>query len=248
MADIVQIKRSLLSVAPSSLAEGEFAYTYGNDTLYLGAPGSTIIIIGGASTFAKLLSPAFTGTPIAPTAAGGTNTTQIATTAYVLAAIASGAITIDSIPVNGSTNAVSSDGVFDALALKAPLASPTFSGTPSLPTGTTGTTQSTGDNTTKLATTAFVKATIDAILNGAGAAYDTLKELQDLLVGDESTASALATTVSGKLQKDQNLSDLTNAVTARTNLGLGSMATQAASAVAITGGTIDGVTIDGGTF
>jgi hypothetical protein len=44
-----------------------------------------------------------------------------------------------------------------ALGLKADLASPTFSGTPSLPTGTTGVTQSAGDNTTALATTAFVQ-------------------------------------------------------------------------------------------
>lgn len=43
-----------------------------------------------------------------------------------------------------------------ALNLKADLASPTFSGTPSLPTGTTATTQSPADSTTKLATTAFV--------------------------------------------------------------------------------------------
>ena len=38
---------------------------------------------------ANLASPTFTGTPKAPTAAAGTNTTQIATTAFVQAAIAS---------------------------------------------------------------------------------------------------------------------------------------------------------------
>lgn len=48
--------------------------------------------------------------------------------------------------------------VTTALNLKADLASPTFTGTPSLPTGTTGVTQTAGDNTTKLATTAFVLA------------------------------------------------------------------------------------------
>jgi phage-related tail fiber protein len=46
----------------------------------------------------------------------------------------------------------------------------------------------------------------------------------------------------------RDLVDDADASTARTTLGLGTMATQAASAVAITGGTIDNVTLDGGTF
>lgn len=41
------------------------------------------------SLYAKLASPTFTGTPAAPTAAAGTNTTQIATTAFVQSAIPS---------------------------------------------------------------------------------------------------------------------------------------------------------------
>jgi phage-related tail fiber protein len=46
----------------------------------------------------------------------------------------------------------------------------------------------------------------------------------------------------------RSLVDDADATAGRTTLGLGTMATQAASAVAITGGTIDGVTLDGGTF
>lgn len=46
-------------------------------------------IATAVSTKADLSSPTFIGTPAAPTAAGGTNTTQIATTAFVQAEIAS---------------------------------------------------------------------------------------------------------------------------------------------------------------
>jgi len=57
-----------------------------------------------------------------------------------------------------------------AIATKADLASPTFTGTPSLPTGTTAVTQSAGNNSTLLATTAFVQAAI-ALLYPVGSIY-----------------------------------------------------------------------------
>jgi phage-related tail fiber protein len=86
---------------------------------------------------APLASPALTGTPTAPTAAAGTNTTQIATTAYVRAALAA---LVDSSPAALDTlyelaAAIGNDPNFattvtNALAAKAPLASPKFTGTP----------------------------------------------------------------------------------------------------------------------
>lgn len=84
----------------------------------------------GVSTagLAPLASPAFTGTPTAPTASPATtNNTQIATTAFTQAAITA------------------------ALSLYARLASPIFSGNPTAPT------QALSDNSLKLATTAFVQ-------------------------------------------------------------------------------------------
>lgn len=55
------------------------------------------------------------------------------------------------------------DGLLD---LKAPLASPTFTGTPTAPTATAGT------NTTQVATTAFVKAACDAISASLAGAFN----------------------------------------------------------------------------
>jgi hypothetical protein len=51
-------------------------------------------IAASAVTSAKIAaSPSLTGTPLAPTAAGGTNTTQIATTEFVTTAVSGAAIT-----------------------------------------------------------------------------------------------------------------------------------------------------------
>jgi hypothetical protein len=91
---------------------------------------------------APLSSPGLTGTPTAPTAAAGTATTQIATTAFVgtavsnLVASAPGALdTLNELATALGNDASFSTTVTNALATKAPLASPTFTGTVSLDTG-----------------------------------------------------------------------------------------------------------------
>lgn len=121
---------------------------------------ATESLIAGA---APLASPTFTGTPAAPTAAPGTNTTQLATTAFIQAAIAA---LVDSSPgtldtLNELAAALGDDANFAAtltaaLADKAPLASPALTGTPTAPTAAGGT------NTTQIATTAFVGAAVAA--------------------------------------------------------------------------------------
>ena len=62
------------------------------------------------------------------------------------------------------------NNIATAVATKADLASPTFTGTPTLPTGTIATTQSAGNSTTAIATTAFVQAAI-ALLYPVGSIY-----------------------------------------------------------------------------
>jgi hypothetical protein len=89
---------------------------------------------------APLASPALTGTPTAPTATAGTNTTQIATTAFVTGAVADliasapGALnTLDELAAALGDDANFATTVTNSLAAKAPLASPTFTGTVTLP-------------------------------------------------------------------------------------------------------------------
>ena len=224
---------------------------------------------------APLASPGFSGTPTAPTAAPATSTTQIATTAFVqdaLSGLGAGdmaksvydannngkvdsAESADAVAWTGVTGKPSSftpaththptseiTGLDTALAAKAPLASPALTGTPTAPTATAGT------SSTQLATTAFVAAAVAAVVNGSPGALDTLNELATALGNDANFSATVTNSLAGKLAKALNLSDLGDAAAARSNLGLGSMAVQNASAVAITGGSMDGVSLDGGTF
>lgn len=89
-----------------------------------------------SSTYAPLASPALTGTPTSPTASSGTNTTQIATTEFVQSAISAvvGAAPAALDTLNEIAEALNDDAsyantIVSSLALKAPIASPTFTGT-----------------------------------------------------------------------------------------------------------------------
>lgn len=70
-------------------------------------------------------------------------------------------IPVDTTPTNNSTNPITSGAVYSELALKAPLASPALTGTPTAPTASSGT------NSTQIATTAFVQAAIAAAVTGS---------------------------------------------------------------------------------
>ncbi|HEX3524869.1 MAG TPA: hypothetical protein VHT52_22625, partial [Stellaceae bacterium] len=103
---------------------------------------------------ALLASPDFSGVPTAPTAATGTNTSQIATCAYVETAIAS--INTGVVSFNGRTGAITLTSADVSAAGGAVLASPAFTGAPTAPTAATG------NSSAQLATTAFVAAAVGA--------------------------------------------------------------------------------------
>jgi hypothetical protein len=96
------------------------------------------------------------------------------------------------------------------------------------------------------ATQSYVATQISDVIGAAPTALNTLKELADALGSDASFSATVTTSLGTKA--DRTLSNLTDASAARTNLGLGTMATQAASNVAITGGSIVGIDLNGGTF
>ena len=81
------------------------------------------------------------------------------------------------------------------LASKANLNSPTFTGTPQAPTAAPG------NNTTQLATTAFVSVAISNLVASAPGALDTLKELADALGDDPNFAATVSSNIAGKLSK-----------------------------------------------
>ncbi|EEZ9621265.1 phage tail protein [Escherichia coli] len=161
------------------------------------------------SQYAPKESPTFTGTPKAPTPAAGNNTTQVATTAFVqaaLTALINGAPatldTLKEIAVAINNDPKFSTTINNALALKAPLSSPALTGTPTAPTAAQSV------NNTQIATTAFVKSAIAAMVGSAPAALDTLNELAAALGNDPNFATTMLNALAGKQPLDNTLTNL----------------------------------------
>jgi hypothetical protein len=128
-------------------------------TTFNGRAGAVNLIANDVSAAggALLVSPAFTGTPTAPTAAPGVSNTQLATCAFVMAALATGGGVLT---FNGRAGAVTLTAADVSAVGGALLASPAFTSIPTAPTASPGT------NTTQLATCAFVMAAVSAATAG----------------------------------------------------------------------------------
>ncbi len=200
MANTIQIKRSQVTNTPTTLAEGELAYSEASGYLFIGESGDVVTPIGGDTVVTKLAGIDDNANNYSlPTASGAS---------------------LGGVKV-GTGLAIDGSGVLTA-------------------TGSGGLNEAQVD--------ARVQLGVDAIVAGAPAALDTLNELAAALGDDPNTISNLTSQVGSKLAKSSNLADLTNTATARSNLGLDSMALQSAASVTITGGSVNGVVLDGGTF
>ena len=166
---------------------------------------------GSGSVVALQSSPAFNGTPTAPTASVGTNTTQLATTAFVSNAIASGTGIVSTFSAgttgltpgtatsgnvvlggilsvtNGGTGVTTSTGSGSVVLSN----NPAFTGAPTAPTATINT------NTTQLATTAFVLqqisssggGTVTQIVAGTGLSGGTITTSGTIAIANTAVTS-----------------------------------------------------------
>lgn len=194
--------------APAALLTAELGYNMADGFLYVGFGDDG----NGNATSAKAIAK--DDFKIAHRVPDGGAALQVlrknaANNATEWAELAAGAIYTAGagIAIDGA-NAISADGTI------ARLNNPAFTGAPTAPT------PAGADNSTKIATTAYVNTRIADLIGGAGAAYDTLVEIQALIEGDDASFAALTATVGGKMAKAANLSDLTDVAAARVNLGL----------------------------
>ena len=257
------------STAPLQPILGQLWYNSATDVISTYGSGNAWIPLA-TQEYVQLqkVSPAFTGIPTAPTAAAGTNTTQLATTAFVTNSPQfAGVPTAPTAAAGTNTTQLATTAFVTA--------SPVFTGTPTAPTAAAGTA------TTQLATTAFVTAGPDfAGIPTAPTAANVVSNTQlattefvqnqktspaftgtptatTAAAGDFSTRIATTAFVQGEKDSPAFTGSPTaptaGAGTSTTQIAttqfvqqatgnLPTMSQQNADAVAITGGTITGIT------
>ena len=260
------------NTAPLQPILGQLWYNSSTDVLSVyNSANAWQALASRADIEAAKISPAFTGIPTAPTATAGTNTTQIATTAFVTNSPAFAGIPTAPTAAAGTNTTQIATTAFVTN-------SPAFSGTPTAPTAAAGTnttqvattafvtagpqfagiptapSAANTDNSTQLATTAFVQAQkTSPALSGvptaptAAAGTNTTQIATTAFVQNEKVSPAFSGTPTAPNALPGTNTDqiATTAFVVSTVTGggsiLGTMSQQAANAVSITGGTISGL-------
>lgn len=217
--------------------------------------GTNVVFKVDLTSYAPKESPVLTGNPTAVTQAASNDSTSIATTAFVAAAIrnikgtvannldtfqklaaainndpdyystvdtalnnkvnkgdisiigslttATGAVQIGSIIYNGNTYNFKVD-----LSAYAPLESPSFKGTPTAPTASTGT------KTTQIATTEFVDNTVTALKGAVTNDYSTLANIETAIKANAESISSINTSLNSKQDASDTLTQISTLASA----------------------------------
>lgn len=180
MSNLIRLKGKITTGAPnlSDLAERELCVVIPDGDLY-GRMNGSIVYLGGSKN-AQKDSPAFTGTPTAPTPAGSSNGTQIATTAFVQALIASfgaGDMVKSTYDTNNDGKVNAADNA-DALG---------------------------GSAASNYALKSYVDTAISNLIAAAPGTLDTLNELAAALGDDANFASTVTTALGTKLDANSTI-------------------------------------------
>lgn len=112
--------------------------------------------------------------------------------------------------------AIRTRNLHNRIAEKITSESPALTGIPTAPTAPVGT------NNTQIATTAFVKLVVAALIDSAPGAMDTLNEIAAALGDDPNFSATVVNSLATKLNR--NFDNITDTAAARTALGLGAVA------------------------
>jgi hypothetical protein len=149
-----------------------------------------------ATTYAPIASPTFTGT------VSGVTATHVG---------------LGNVDNTSDANKPVSAATQTALDAKAPLSSPALTGVPSAPTAAAGT------NTTQVATTAYVRGEVSALVASAPAALDTLNELATALNNDASFSTTISTSIGLKAPLESPTFTGTVSGVTKAHVGLGNV-------------------------
>jgi hypothetical protein len=185
--------------ASGGVLDREIVFTLDSHQLWIG----NFLISGGSGGSTLDIDGTMAANSDAVAASQKATRTYI--TAYVATALSG--LTKSSVGLSNADNTADaskpvSTAQATALALKANLASPALTGTPTAPTATPG------NNTTVLATTAFVRAEVAALVASAPSNLDTLKELADALGDDVNFATTVNAAIAGKQDSSARLDQL----------------------------------------
>ena len=262
MSNTIRIKRSATTSTPTTLENAELAYSEVSNKLFIGVgtggtggSATSIVAIGGSGAYVTsdttqtiggiktFSNPVFGATPTNP-AHLTTKTyvdTQLLTKLDSSAASAFGLSLLDDADAVAAriTLGLGSAALSSTSAFAAAIHSHTISDVTGLQ-----------DALDLKASLVYVDTQIANLVAAAPSTLNTLNELAVALGNDANFSTTVATALGNRLRVDINSQGLTSTQQGygRTNLGLGTLATQDANLVAITGGTIDNITLDGGSY